>query len=258
MKRSSILFAIVILSMALAACGGQSAQSQATGEETKTYKIATDATWPPFEYVDESTKDIIGFDMDLMNAIAEKENLSIEYINVNWDPLLTGVSECQYDAAISAMTITDERKKTMLFSDPYINAGQIVVVRTDNTDIKSKDDLKGKTVGAQIGTTGAIEVQNMDGVTLRTYDTVDLAYLDLANGQIDAVVADYPTANAFVAKDADKIMSVGDVFTDEYYGVAICQKNADLQAKINEGLAAVKEEGLIEKLEDKWLKGQAQ
>ncbi len=249
-KASIVTIALVVASMILSACASNTAKTKV--------RIGTDATWPPFEQVNEQTKNIEGFDIDLMNAIAAKGGFEVEYVNVGFDPLLAGMAQCSYDAAISSITITDERKKTMLFSDPYINAGQIVVVRTDNTDIKSKDDLTGKTVGAQIGTTGAIEVQNMEGVTLRTYDTVDLAYLDLANGQIDAVVADYPTANAFVAKDADKIMSVGDVFTDEYYGVAICQKNADLQAKINEGLAAVKEEGLIEKLDAKWLKGESQ
>jgi len=262
-KRSSLILVVVVLALLLAACGGQATPTQAPAgqapaEEAKTYRIATDATWPPFEYIDESSKAIVGFDIDLMTAIAEKANIKVEFVNVSWDPLLTGVSECQYDAAISAMTITEERKKTMLFSEPYLNAGQIVIVNKNNTDIKSKDDLKGKIAGAQIGTTGAMEIEKIEGATLRSYDTVDLAFLDLANGQIDAVVADYPTAMAFVAKNADKIMPVGEVFTDEYYGIAVCQKNTELLEKLNQGLAAVKAEGLIEKLDAKWLKGETQ
>jgi polar amino acid transport system substrate-binding protein len=136
----------------------------------------------------------------------------------------------------------------MLFSDPYLNAGQIVTVQIDNTSINSKDDLAGKTVGAQIGTTGAIEVEAIAGATLTTFDTVDLAYLALQNGQIDAVVADSPTAAGFVAQNADKLKMVGSVFTDENYGVAVCKTNPELLAKINAGLAAIKANGTFDAL----------
>lgn len=111
-------------------------------------------------------------------------------------------------------------------------------------------------MAAQLGTTGAIEAEKIEGVTLKTYDSYDLAFLDLANGQIDAVIADYPTALGFIGKNADKIKAVGEVFTDESYGVAVCNKNEDLLKKINEGLKAVKEDGTIAKLEAKWLAGQ--
>jgi polar amino acid transport system substrate-binding protein len=225
----------------------------ACGQKSQTIKIATDATFPPFETVDEKTKELTGFDVELMKEIAKKASLNIEFVNIGFDPMLAGVSQCQYDAAIAAITITDERKQQMLFSEPYINAGQIVSVRKDNTTVKSKDDLAGKTIAAQLGTTGAIEAQKIPNVTLKTYDSYDLAFLDLANGQIDAVIADYPTALGFVGQFSDKLMTVGKVFTEEAYGVAVCKKNNDLLKKINDGLAAVKSEGTISKLEQKWL-----
>jgi polar amino acid transport system substrate-binding protein len=237
---------IILLSILLSACGG------AAGSKTKV-RVATDATWPPFESVDESTKQIVGLDIDLFKAIAAKAGFEVEFINVAFDPLLAGISQCQYDAAISAITITDERKQKMLFSDPYFEAGQIVTVRTDNTDITGKDSLAGKKVGAQIGTTGAIEAQKIQGATLKTYDDIGLAFQDLMNGQIDAVIADNPLALGYVGKNADKIKTVGPVFTDEYYGIAICKSNTDLQAKINKGLAAVKAEGLIDSLTKQWI-----
>ena len=124
-----------------------------------------------------------------------------------------------------------DRAANMLFSDPYLNAGQIVTVQIDNTTINSKDDLSGKTVGAQIGTTGAIEVEAIAGATLTTFDTVDLAYLALQNGQIDAVVADSPTAAGFVAQNADKLKMVGSVFTDENYGIASLQDEHRIAGK---------------------------
>jgi polar amino acid transport system substrate-binding protein len=219
-------------------------------------RIATDATWPPFEYVDEQTMQIVGFDVDLMTAIADKENLDIEFVNVSWDPLLAGVAQCTYDAAISSITITTERAKEMLFSDPYFAAGQIVTVRKDNTNIASKDDLAGKVVGAQLGTTGAMEIEKITGATLKTYDDIGLAFQDLMNGQIDAVVADNPVALEYVGKNPDKLKTAGDVFTSEFYGIAVCKDNTELLAKINEGLAKVKAEGLIQELVAKWLGNQ--
>jgi len=217
-------------------------------------RVATDATWPPFEIVNEQSKAIEGFDIDLFNAIAQKAGIELEFINVAFDPLLAGIAQCQYDAAISAMTITEERKKSFSFSDLYFAAGQVVTVKADNAEITSKDQLTGKTVGAQIGTTGAIEIGKIQGATLKTYDDVGLAFQDLMNGQIAAVIADNPLALDYVGKNPGKLKTVGPVFTEEYYGIVVCNKNADLLKKINEGLAAVKKEGTIEKLMEKWLK----
>lgn len=130
-----------------------------------TIRVATDATWPPFESVNEQTKEIEGFDIALFKAIAAKENLDVEFVNVGWDALLAGMAQGTYDAAISSITITEDRAKDMLFSDPYYAAGQLVVVRKDNTTITGKDTLTG-TVGAQIGTTGAMEVEKIPAATL--------------------------------------------------------------------------------------------
>lgn len=244
MKR--LFFAILIGVMVLSILPG-------CGKTTLKVRIATDATWPPFEYVDEQTMDIVGFDIDLIKAIADKAGLDIEIINVAWDPLLAGMAQCQYDASISAMTITEERKEVMLFSNPYFEAGQLVTVQYDNTDITSKEDLGGKTVGAQIGTTGSFEVEKIAGATLRTYDDIGLAMQDLMNGQIDAVIADNPLAMGYANANPDKLKTVGAVFTSEYYGIAVCKDQPELLERINEGLTKVKAEGLIDELILEWL-----
>jgi len=254
MKRISLVLisALVLAALLLGACSP--ATAPASGK-TKV-RVATDATFPPFELVDENTKDLTGFDVELMNALAAKANLEVEWTNVGFDSLLAGISECQYDLAIAAITITDERKATMDFSDAYINAGQIVTVRKETADIQSKDDLGGKKIGAQIGTTGAIEAGKIATAEVKTYDSYDQAFLDLANGQIDAVIADYPTTLAFLATNPDKLVTVGEVFTDESYGIAICKKKADLAGPINTALKALKDDGTIKQLETKWLAGQ--
>jgi polar amino acid transport system substrate-binding protein len=238
----TVLIGIVLISV-LPGCG----------QETLKVRIATDATWPPFEYVDEQTMEIVGFDIDLIKAIADEAGLDIEIVNVAWDPLLAGMAQCQYDAAISAMTITEERKEVMLFSNPYFEAGQLVTVRFGNTEIASKEDLGGKTVGAQIGTTGSFEVDKIAGATLKTYDDIGLAMQDLMNGQIDAVIADNPLAMGYANANPDKLKTVGAVFTSEYYGIAVCNTETELLERINEGLAKVKAKGLIDELILEWL-----
>jgi polar amino acid transport system substrate-binding protein len=217
--------------------------------------VATDATYPPFESVNETTKAVEGFDIDLMKAVAEKAGLDIQFKNVAFDPLLTGMAQGTYDIAISAITITEDRSKSMSFSDAYFNAGQLVVVQISNTAIKSKNDLTGKKVGVQLGTTGQFEVEKITGVTeIKKYDEIGLAYQALMNGQVEAVVADNPVALNYVAKNATKLKAAGDVFTNEFYGIAVNKKKPDLLAKINQGLAAVKADGLIPQLTDKWIK----
>jgi len=246
MKRLKLhlLIILTLASLVLAACGG--------GGQAKV-SVATDATWPPFESVDETSKEMVGFDIDLMNAIAKEGGFEVEYSNVPWDSLLAGMAQCQYDASISAMTITPERAEQFAFSDPYFAAGQVVTVRADNTDITGKDTLAGKTIGVQLGTTGDIQAQKITGATVKNYDDIGFAFQDLMNGQIDAVIADNPLAMGYVGQNSDKLKTVGEVFTDEFYGIAVCKDKTDLIAQINKGLAAVKSKGLIDELTTKWI-----
>jgi len=219
--------------------------------------VATDATWPPCEYVDETTKEFVGFDIDLMKAIAEAADFEVEFVNVGWDPLLAGMATGQYDAAISAMTITEERAKQWDFSEPYFVAGQLIAVRVDETTIKGPDDLAGKVAGAQLGTTGAIYVEeNIPGATLKTYDDISQAFLDLINGQIDAVVADDPLVEAMVRKYSE-VLWVGGLLTGEDYGIAVKKGAPEILEAINKGLKIVKDQGLLEQLKAKWIEVEA-
>jgi polar amino acid transport system substrate-binding protein len=247
------LFAMVLTACAPAATPA-SAAADAAAAATK-IRVASDATYPPFETIDEKTKELNGFDIDLFKAIAKKANLEVEFVNIGFDPLLAGMAQCQYDAAISAITITDERKQNMTFSDPYFKAGQAITVGAKNDAIKTDADLKGKTIGTQLGTTGDILAKKIDGANVKSYDTVDLAFQDLINGQVEAVVADNVPSEGFVGKNVDKIKVVGNLLTSEDYGISVCKKNPDLLAKINKGLAEVKADGVIDELTAKWVKG---
>jgi polar amino acid transport system substrate-binding protein len=251
MKRFLSVFLVLAIagSLVLTSC---SKTSTTTDTSTTTINVATDATWAPFETVNEQTKQIEGFDIDLFNAIAAKENIKINFINVPFDSLLAGIAQGAYDAAISSITITADRQKAMLFSDPYFDAGQVVTVQSNNTTIKSKSDLTGKTIAVQLGTTGNIEANNIAGATVKPYNDIGLAFQDLLNGQVDAVICDNPVALNYVATNPGKLMTAGAVFTNETYGIAIANGKTDLQSKINDGLAKIKADGTITTLAKKW------
>ena len=227
-------------------------QRQASAD---TVVVATDATWPPMEFVNEQ-REIVGYDIDLMRAVAEHGGFEIEFRNVAWDGIFAGLAAGEYDAVISSVTITDERRADYDFSTPYINAGQIVVVRT-GSDITGPDTLSGRTVGAQIGTTGAFAIQDMGDVTLREYDEVGLAFEDLLAGRLDAVVCDTPVAADFALQREEykeQLQIVGESFTEEYYGILVQKGNTELLEKINKGLEEVQRAGIDQQIADTWLR----
>jgi polar amino acid transport system substrate-binding protein len=251
MKRALLLLLVLATVSGLAFAKGA---TEAGGKPK--IVIATDATWPPMEMVNES-KQIVGFDIDLMKAAAEAGGFSVEFRNTAWDGIFAGLEAGEYDAVMSSVTITDERKQTMDFSVPYINAGQILVVRKQLTGVDKLDQLRGKNVGAQIGTTGAFEIEKAAGVTLKTYDEIGLAFEDLANGRIEAVVCDTPVAAQFALQNDNykgKLKIVGKPFTDEYYGVAVKKGNAKPLELINGGLKKVLDTATYDKIYAAWLK----
>ncbi len=145
----------------------------------------------------------------------------------------------------------------MDFSEPYINAGQILVVRKDLRGVTDLAGRGGKTVAAQIGTTGSFEIEKVDGVTLKTYDEIGLAFEDLYNARIDGVVCDTPVAADFALQNerySDSLKIVGQPFTDEFYGIVVQKGNAEVLKMINEGLAAVQKKGIDKRFEKEWLR----
>jgi polar amino acid transport system substrate-binding protein len=241
-RLSLVLVVVLVLAFSLSACA-----------KPAVVKVATDATFAPFEYTDESGN-LIGFDIDLMNAIAERADFEFEWVNVPFDSVLAGLSECQYEAAIAAIGISEDRKASMLFSVPYLDSGMIVVVNAATTDINSLADLDGKKVAAQLGTTGEMEAQTIPNVDYKPYDSYELAFLELANKGVDAVIADNPVALGYIAANPDKIKAVGEVFNNEQYGIAICNEDSELQAKIDKALQELIDEGYIAVLAQKYIK----
>ena len=244
----SIIFALSLLCI-FSACKKEEAT------DVKKITVATDATWPPMEYID-ANKKIVGFDIDLLNAAAKEGGFKVEFINQAWDGIFAGLAAGKYDAVISSVTITEERKKTMDFSIPYVHVGQILVVKKDS-DVTTLSQLEGKSVGVQISTTGALEVRKNKKITLKEYDEIGLAIEDLANDRIDAVVCDNPTAANFVLQNQKYkaiLKMAGDIFTTEQYGIAVNKGNTEILELINNGIKKIQEKRLDKALEAKWLR----
>jgi polar amino acid transport system substrate-binding protein len=229
--------------------------SAALAAGVRTITVATDATWPPMEMVD-AHKQIVGFDIDYMNAVAREAGLKVVFKNTAWDGIFAGLEAGQYDAIISSVTITPQRQAKYDFSLPYINAGQVLVVPKAERGSRVAD-LRGKKVGAQIGTTGALEVKKSAGVQLKTYDEVGLAFEDMAAGRIAGVVCDEPTAIIYALQKKEysaKFKIVGRPFTREAYGVVVKKGDRALLAQINKGIVAVKKKKIDQQLTRKWLR----
>lgn len=223
--------------------------------QAKTITFASDATWPPMEMVD-ANKDIVGFCPELVRAMAKAGDFTAEIKNTAWDGIFAGLAVGKYDAIASSVSITDERKKAMDFSDPYFEVKQGVVVR-EGSGITGPEDLKGKTIGAQIGTTGYFASKKIDGATPKSYDEVGLAITDLNNGRIDAVICDDAVAADYALTNPNyaKTLTLGYLITPdspEYLGFAVQKGDHETLEALNKALAKVKASGEYDKIFAKW------
>jgi arginine/lysine/histidine/glutamine transport system substrate-binding/permease protein len=236
------------------ACNNSNPNSTNTGNNSsssKILKVATDPTFAPFEYQSPDGK-VQGFDIDLMNSIGKSAGFQIEYQNMPFDGMIVTLQTGRVDAGVAGITITPERLKVISFSKPYIKAGLALAVGENNKEITKFDNLKNKKIAVQIGTTGADEAKKIPGAKISTFKTPDLALQELANGNVDAVVNDAPvTLYALKTGNLKKVKVVGELLTEEYYGIATPKNSPNLEA-INKGLDAIIKDGTYAQIYKKW------
>ncbi|MDB5931016.1 MAG: amino acid transporter substrate-binding protein family [Polaromonas sp.] len=264
LKTSSLLVAGLVL----AACGKQEppspsasapapapAAAPAPPPAAKVYVVGTDAAYAPFESQNEKGE-IVGFDIDVVKAAAEKAGIEVKFLNTPWEGIFNSVAQGDRDLLVSSITITPERKQTLDFSDPYFDAQQLIAVKNDSK-IAKFDDLKKLKVGVQNGTTGdevITKLQGKESANVKRFESTPLALKELEGGGVDAVVADNGVVVHYVNNNpGSKFKTIADSsFASEQYGIAVKKGNAELLEKINKGLAAIKTDGTYNQIYTKY------
>ena len=213
-------------------------------------KVALDATYPPMEYYENGK--IVGFDVDAINLIASKLNKKVSIVDTSFDTIFVGLQKNQVDLVISAITITDERKKQMNFSDPYLYDETVLIVRNDYDEIKTLEDLKGKKIGIKLGTTQDNYVSSIKTATNYKYKEIATAILNLKAKKVDVVLTDKSIASILISNNKGcKIVDNVSVLPAPY-GIAINKDNKELLNQINKVLKEIKSSGELDNLKKKW------
>ncbi|BAM03373.1 basic amino acid ABC transporter substrate-binding protein [Phycisphaera mikurensis] len=260
MNRRKLLPAVLALAavpLSLAGCGeagGGDAAATGGDDAARTVVVGTEPTFPPFEMKDENDV-TVGFDIDLFKAIAEDQGFTPDFRDVGFDSLIPSLNSGQIDVAVSGMSITEERQQTVDFTDPYVNAGLVIATRPD-TGIGGVDDLAGRQVGVNIGTTGATAAEELaaEGKIggVQTFQDVGLSMEALVAGKVDAVINDKPVSETYAKSRPDKVIILPEVLVADDYGMAVRKGNTELLETLNAGLANVKASGQFDTIQDRW------
>jgi len=250
MKKFLLVSLSLLLAVVLAACGTSNSDSKETNGAGKVYKVGVDTTYPPFEF--KEGDQYKGIDIELIKAIAKNQGFKINLTPMDFGGIIPAMQANQLDVAIAGMSITDERKKVVDFSSPYFDAGLTVVVKKDNKDIKSVNDLKGKKVAVKKGTTGAKYAQDNAsklGIEVVQFNDSPAMFQEVSNGNADALIEDYPVISYAIAQKDLGLKIVGDRLNGDQYGIAVLKgQNQDVLKKINKGLAELKKDGTYDKI----------
>ena len=256
MKKLVIMMMAVITAVAMlvAGCGGSGEKKEAAGDGgAKVLRVGTEPAFAPFEFQKEGSKELTGFDIDLVKAVGKQMGYKVEIQNMGFDALIPALEAGNIDVAIAGMSITDERQKVVAFSDPYYTSGLLIMVPKDNTTIKSIEDLKGKRIACQIGTTGEKKSRSIEGATVTAFNTQSEASMELKNGGADAVINDAPVVAYYLQQGGSSVAkTVGEKMEAEDYGMAVNKNKPELAAEINKAMAELKKNGEFDKIYTTW------
>ena len=218
----------------------------------ETVTVAFNPEYPPFEYVNDNGE-YEGYDVDLINAVAEKAGIEIAFEAMDFDAVISAVATNPNTIGVSGISITDERKLSVDFSEGYINAGLIVVVKKDS-GYATTEDLKGKVIGVQQGTTSDFAAEDITGMeNVAQYKTFLNAIMELQGNKVDAVIVDKPVGMAILASLADEELEIVDMgLQADWYGIEVNKANPELLEKINAALKELEAEGFYEELAVKY------
>lgn len=251
--KKKILSVVLVAMMIVASLAGCGSAASDTTSSNETLVVGTNAAFPPFEYIgDDGNPD--GFDVALIKAIGEKIGMDVQIQDMEFDSLVSSIGG-KIDVAIAGMTVTDERKETVDFSDSYYEAVQAVIVPKGST-IATADDLKNCKIGVQLGTTGEFIADEIEGANVSAYNKAIDAVNDLKNGRLDLVIVDKNPATVFGSQYSDVVDVIDGSafdFEPEYYAIALPKGNTELAEKINNALSELKADGTYDSLIKKYI-----
>ena len=223
--------------------------------------VATDTTLIPMSYINDDGN-IVGFEPDLLTEVSKRAGFDYDLVNVEWPGLFGGLITKKFDLVISSVTILEERKERMAFSRPYLKSGLALVVRKDFDGVESVDDLTEKKIltGAQVGTTAYFFLEERPHIPLKGYQVYGHAIADLINGEVDAVVGESTGTLYYKNQQKEyfqKIRMVGEILTEEFYGIVLRREDQELKNRIDRALAELLTDGTVAHLHEKWELGRA-
>ena len=242
MKRFLAVVMVAVCAMGLAACGSK-------GSNDKTLVMATNAEFPPYEFYEGDQ--VVGIDAEMAAAVAEELGMELKIEDMAFDSIIAAVQSGKADIGVAGMTVNEDRLKNVNFSTPYTEAAQVIIIK-EGSSVATPDDLTGKKIGVQLGTTGDIYAGDIADATIGRYNKGFEAVQALLQDKIDAVIIDREPAKVFVSQN-EGLAIVDEEFTVEDYAIAIAKDNEELLTKINEALAKLEASGKLQEIKDKYI-----
>lgn len=249
-KKSSLLMVlvlIILITTVFSGCG--------SAGNSKVLRVGIDDTYPPMEYKDDAGN-VAGFDIEMAKEIGKRMGKEVQFVSTAWSAIFTALSSDKYDCIISSLSITDERKKTIAYTRPYIANSQVIVVKSDNTAIASEKDLKDKIVAVQLGTTSEDACNEFTKVTpfkdFKKYEAMTEALSELKIGRVDAVVCDLVIGKYFVAKDKASYKLVKTTLPNEPIGIGFKKSNSKGTEEVDKILGEMMADGSLKAISEKW------
>ncbi len=250
-KILSVIFTVILIAAVFAGCGNSApASSAAPAPAEKTLLVmATNAEFPPYEYMEDGV--VKGLDADFAQAICDKLGYELRIDNMNFDSIITAVQSGKADFGAAGMTITEDRLKNVDFTESYCTATQVIIVK-EGSPIATIDDLNGKRIGVQLGTTGDIYAEDVEGATIERYNKGADAVMAMVQDKIDCVIIDDQPAKVYVEQN-EGIMILDEPFALEEYAMCLAKDNAELTAKFNQAITELKADGTLQGLYDYYI-----
>lgn len=258
MKTVYRLLVVIIFALIMTACGSnddgakkgkKSALDRV--EDSGVIRIGFEGTYQPFNFMDDDSE-YAGFDVDVANELASRLDVKAKFVATKWDSLIGGLKADKFDVIIAQMTVTEDRKKSVDFTEPYVVTGSVLITKEDTKGISMLDDIKGKKVGVGGGTTFEEVARSVEGANVTLYKTVTDYIQDLMNGRLDVIINDQLLMSYNIKEEGLPLKISSDILNKDEIAMAVKKGNDDFVKKLNEALSDMMADGTYDEIYKKW------